>query len=102
MSIYISGVEMPPVGKCKTITIFDNGSVVKAHSSETLGKAIPVPEHGRTIDADAAKELMKPVDSIREYEPEWTWGELYESNCNILDSLPTIIPASGGKEYERK
>lgn len=54
---------------------------------------IPVPDHGDLIERDAAKELMKPVDSIREREPEWTWGELHESYCKGLDSLPTIIPA---------
>lgn len=58
---------------------------------------VPVPPHGRLIDADAAKEFLKPVDSIRDYEPEWTWGELYESNCNAIDKLPTIIPAEEGE-----
>ena len=36
-------------------------------------------------------------DRIRNYEPEWTWGELYESNCNAIDKLPTIIEAEEGE-----
>lgn len=85
MSIYISGVEIPPAGKCKTITIFDNGTVVKANGSETLGKAISVPEHGRTIDADVLfKEIGMDV----------RFGILEAMYIqSIIHDAPTIIPA---------
>ena len=94
--IYIPGMEMPelgfvevrihPDGRCETRDEADVPCVTHT--------AIPVPDHGRLIEAEAVKELLKPVDSIRNYEPEWTWGELYESDCVAIDKLPTIIPAS--------
>lgn len=40
---------------CRTITIYADG-VVTNYAEEVIGKAIPVPDHGRLIDADA---LMK-------------------------------------------
>ena len=49
--------------------------------------------HGRLVDAELVKEILKPVDSISHYEPEWTWGELHESNCVAIDNAPTIVPA---------
>lgn len=49
--------------------------------------------HGRLVDAELVKEILKPVDSISHYEPEWTWGELHENNCVAIDNAPTIVPA---------
>lgn len=95
MSVYISGLEMPK-DDMKNIMILADGRVFQFSgygNPKPLGTAVFVPEHGRLIDADALKEVLKPVDSIREYEPEWTWGELYRETCNIVDEMPTIIPA---------
>lgn len=60
MSVYIKGMEMPK-GLGKTITIYPNGMVRvwvnNKGSGELLGQiAIPVPDHGGLIDADAAVE----------------------------------------------
>lgn len=114
MSILIPGMEMPttcakcPLGHINAkryaiecyaeypTKLFDYD--LARHSTNPFCPLVPVPPHGRLIDADAAKELLKPVDSIRNYEPEWTWGELYESNRNAIDKLPTIIPAEPPKE----
>lgn len=54
--------------------------------------------HGRLVDAELLKEILKPADSISHYEPEWTWGELYESNCVAIDNAPTIVPAAERSE----
>ena len=54
--------------------------------------------HGRLVDAELVKEILKPVDSISHYEPEWTWGELHESNCVAIDNAPTIVPAERREE----
>ena len=54
--------------------------------------------HGRLVDAELVKEILKPVDSISHHEPEWTWGELHESNCVAIDNAPTIIPAEERSE----
>ena len=54
--------------------------------------------HGRLVDAELVKEILKPVDSISHHEPEWTWGELHESNCVAIDNAPTIVPAERSEE----
>lgn len=53
MSIYIKGVEMPAEGVF-CIDIFPDGRVA-GHYDCTIkrAKALPVPAHGRLIDADA-------------------------------------------------
>lgn len=53
--------------------------------------------HGRLVDAELVKEILKPVDSISHYEPEWTWSELHEINCVAIDNAPTIVPAERSK-----
>lgn len=101
--ILIKGMEMPkdysvivkifPDGRVGTIPYVQWFKVDLIPGTE----AVPVPPHGRLIDAEAAKEILKPIDSLCCYEPEWTWGELYESNCAAIDKLPTIIEAEGGE-----
>lgn len=80
MGVYLPNMEMPTTGMCKTITIFDDGAVVEGNGSEKLGIAIPIPSHGRLIDADA---LAKNVT-----------GAIYHSD---LRAAPTIIPAEEGE-----
>ncbi len=81
--IYITGMEMPKDGFI-TITVTSDGRVVgnsKKESgkfeyldNEDIAKAVPVPDHGRLIDAD---------DFFREF-PELIPYEF---------ASPTIIPA---------
>ena len=52
--VYIP-IEIPENGKCITITVFDDGTVVRGGGSETFGKAIPAVDvqpvkHGRWSD----------------------------------------------------
>ena len=93
-AVYIPGMEMPK-GLGKTITIYPNGTVrvwVNNKGSGELLKqrAVPVPPHGRLIDAD---------------ELPWIEGRDEQDNQAYLlikkcvDVLPTIIPAS--REGER-
>ena len=113
MSIYIKGMEMPetcyecPCGDNEFYWCMATKGRNNYHRDEfgypdgerqDWCPLIPVPDHGRLIEAEAAKELLKPVDAIRNYEPEWTWGELYESNCVAIDKLPTIIPGEEAQE----
>lgn len=93
MSIYIYGVDLPQHGFIN-LTVFANGHVVGPddgfNSFDTVaGRAIPVPEHGRLIDADAAV-------ANRNVETNWCYDL-----CDLPDYLagcPTIIPAD--KEVE--
>ena len=53
MGVYIKGMEMPRRGM--VVNIYGDGRVTN-HFDEfgkTIGKAVPVPPHGRLIDADA-------------------------------------------------
>ena len=52
MSIYIPNMEMPSEGWHKVLMVFSNGDVTD-YDGNLVGKAIPVPDHGRLIDADA-------------------------------------------------
>lgn len=87
--IYISGMEMPEEGICKTITIFDDGAVVEGNGSEKLGIAVPVPPHGDLID----KSGVDVVSWIEDPEKDFADGVLFV--LDKLDELPVIIPADG-------
>ncbi|MBQ6398243.1 MAG: hypothetical protein IJI06_08880 [Oscillospiraceae bacterium] len=62
MGIYIKGMEMPKRGEsCLAILITPDGEIYKnvydaSFRVNQIGEAVPVPSHGRLIDADAAME----------------------------------------------
>ena len=82
MSILIEGMEMP---KETTLISIGPGGTVEIHRNDDLTwvplkeKAVPVPPHGRLIDADALCASHKEVCS--------------RSMKFNLDLAPTIIPA---------
>ena len=58
MGVYITGMEMPKSdsGGCMDIRIYPDGAVYVIDGSRQVPqrfKAVPVPPHGRLIDADA-------------------------------------------------
>lgn len=97
MSVLVNGMEMPTsCAYCR----FEGGGYCFAKGEKILhvGRRddvhpdcplIPVPPHGRLIDAD------KLADS---FEPSDFWNHNAEDNCfaavRIVHSAPTIIPAS--------
>ena len=104
MSVYIKGMKMPKEGFVE-ILIRDDGTVQQTGQSYRIDgtdyytpyvgempvmyEAVPVPTHGRLIDADAlCKTLRKMADN--EYTPTVfaNWIE------NHIDS---IIPAEEGE-----
>ena len=76
MAILIEGMEMPKVGG-KIITSYADGRVL--YDGGYI-KAVPVPPHGRLIDADALCASHKEVCS--------------RSMKFNLDLAQTVIPAS--------
>ena len=61
--IYIKGMRKPDCGL--TVTIYPDGRVVQFlgyGEKKQLGTAIPVPEHGRLVDADALIEHLGDVE----------------------------------------
>ena len=91
MSVLIKGMEMPT--NCDALLhIHSDGRAVLypfgASGEVTEYQAIPVPPHGRLIDADA---LLKGCERTgNEYVTrEWAFSQ------SAIENAPTIIPASG-------
>ena len=91
MAIYIKGVEMPTEGVF-CIDIFPDGRVA-GHYDCTIkqAKAVPVPPHGRLIDADALNS--DGFHAVFRY----TGKMPYEYTAMRIDDAPTIIPAEEGE-----
>lgn len=101
MSLYIPGMEMPKTGTY--ILSVDNSGTEKSVFTianrgaggnivvHQISEAIPVPPHGRLIDAD---KLEKEGWSLRRYLHS-------KDGCCIeailINKLPTIIPAEEGE-----
>ena len=84
MSILIKGMEMPtsPVLFC----IYPDGKVfADLEGNWREYKAVPVPPHGRLIDADAI-----PYNKIMIEDDDFYYGITQP----YIERMPTIIPAS--------
>lgn len=104
MSVYIKGIEMPK--NCYVCPFCD---YVSARCDAVKGTPytppnryearaewcplVPVPPHGRLIDADALNYTML-------YKENWMSGTGVEAPAvwrKDIDDAPTIIPAEGGE-----
>lgn len=95
MGIYIEGMEMPLPGTFNIIYIYSDGQVRmpswgKGMTPTNGVKAIPIPPHGRLIDADALRDNNSSVIEIN--SPD---GTVLALDVAIIDDAPTVIPASG-------
>lgn len=96
MSILIPGMEMPE-NDVLELRIYPNGNVYKIiggyHTYYQPNKAVPVPPHGRLIDADAIEKLSLPMTDIID-------GEIVQNryvSLGTIRQMPTIIPAEEGE-----
>ena len=85
MSILIKGMEMPKNGSCIQIVIDDDGEVYPSVEKcilkmGSIAKAVPVPPHGRMIDADELKTAFPCGESVRT-----------ECVRATIDHAPTVI-----------
>ena len=91
MSVLIKGIEMPNPGQIVLVEIDENGDVFAAYDGGRTKlaqyKAVPVPPHGRLIDAEP---IMKYIaDGLNS-------GEFGYDQIKVLAEIqyaPTIIPA---------
>ena len=114
MSILIKGMEMPKMcGICMCYNADDDGpycflsSDIKGVSFYAKPKTcplVPVPEHGRLIDADALTDALEETDwyhqnqnkdmvhgaNSLEHQAWYKEQEVYAA----VDGAPTVIPAS--------
>ena len=86
MAVLINGIEMPKGANEHRLIIRANGQVIidkKTYWEEA--KAVPVPPHGRLIDADAA---------VANRNADMNWCYDLNDLPDYLSDCPTIIPAS--------
>ena len=93
MSVLIKGMEMPQKGEYEcTIRVWADGTAMLYGNSKLIdgGELVPVPPHGRLIDADAIRADIDEKRPGRSYEDAWT--------LTVIDAAPTIIPAEEADE----
>lgn len=118
MGVYIKGMEMPKtccycplMGYDPDREWFDSMARTGAHICALTGELIdntkraehcpliPVPEHGRLIDADALRQAMYH-EAFETDSPMQKWGSgcwiRYKMFEQMEESAPTIIPAEEG------
>jgi len=95
--IYVPGMDMP-IGN-EVIYIFSDGTTQKAVLAmlDTLetGKAIPVLDHGRLIDADELAKTFREdaADDWNKHATPFNWSDAFTDVADMVDDAPTIIPA---------
>ena len=104
MSVLIKGMEMPKKTYAYCMLIKDiDGSVqlyVCTKNSEEMSEwekydLLPVPPHGRLIDADALVKVLKRCseDDWNKEAIPFSWSYAYECEIDVVDGMPTIIEA---------
>lgn len=91
MGIYISRMKMPNPGQIVLVEIDENDNVFAAYDGGRTKlaqyTAIPVPPHGKLIDAD-----MLPISTAVPLD-----GKPYRYvHIDNIESVPPIIPAEEG------
>ena len=98
MSILIKDMEMPVIELEWTIRRGADGKwyAIDTNAETSDGEwheIVPVPPHGRLIDADALMELYADTDDLQLENMKVPIAVIRQ---NIID-MPTIIPAEEGK-----
>lgn len=100
MSILIKGMEMPTSrGEYGLLLYVDSDGTATVEGSYFRFEgepfeAVPVPPHGRLIDADAKIKILKKCAA----DPENDMARVcYNYAAALLDACPTIIPAEEGE-----
>ena len=102
MSIYIKDMEMPTGNDELRLIIHANGQVIISHKTHyEEAEAVPVPEHGRLIDADALRQAMYN-EAFETDSPMQKWDSgcwiRYKMFERMEEAAPTIIPADKGEQ----
>lgn len=89
--ILIKGMEMPSFGNETIIRIQSGGGILDQYGHHLNCEAVPVPPHGRCIDAD---ELYK--EALKRSETKDGYYNCLDPviSCYTIDHAPTIIPSS--------
>lgn len=97
MGVYLPNVDMPKGDKALTVQICPDGSIWQQYRGTVPNaKAVPVPKHGKLIDADVLK-------SNGFYTLICYTGKMpYEYTAMLIDDAPTIIPAEPAESEEEE
>ena len=99
MGVYISGLEIPPKGKGAVVILCSSGAVYSG--GQKVGTAVPVPPHGRLIDADALMQIIREHDYPLKAHFNSTDNGMFTIGIQqAVDEAPTIIPADPAEEGE--
>ena len=93
MSVLIKGMKMPTKENAVILItpsgdVWMIGDMPNEDTHLVKAKAVPVPPHGRGIDADALKVSLV----FAEKTAEWAVPAL-RAVLMVIDEMPTIIPA---------
>lgn len=112
MGVYIKGMEMPTrCAECRLSTVhsFNERPLCDAlveymsygeWETKRLDNCplVPVPKHGRLIDADAeVARVQNLYNKAIAKDPEMGCVSVYEGEIAVLKLAPTIIPAEEGE-----
>lgn len=101
MGVYIKGMEMPKEQPL-IIKISPDGTVYMSQGIYGIGhgvaKAVPVPPHGRLIDADVLCKVLQKnsMDEWNNKIAPFSWAYAYDCVKDTVEIMPTIIPAQEG------
>lgn len=105
MGVYLPNVDMPKGDKVLTVQICPDGSIWQQYRGTVPNaKAVPIPPHGRLIDADALRAKQQEDADLFQgstaYCDKCRRDEAMNAVANIVNA-PTIIPAEPSKEENK-
>ena len=90
MSILIKGMEMPKARDTLVLAKTD-GTAIVYEDEAYVTTAVPVPQHGRLIDADALIKTNNPIGKMMVFGGQYVYTE------DEIQNAPTILEAEEGK-----
>ena len=97
MGVYIK-MEMPKDGGKLYMIVFSDGKACASYKPFEWHEVVSLPPHGRLGDLDELKE--RATKRLYASNHGSMAEAYYASIIDLIDSAPTIIPASGGNEGE--
>ena len=94
--VYIKGMEMPK-DRPQLLWVYPNGKALTVQSDVDPWKelqAVPIPEHGRVIDADKIGLTNFEIILCQKGNP---YKNALEMLLKKIENAPTIIPAENGE-----
>ena len=94
MGIYIEDMEIPKGDNNITLFLYPDRKVVLCGMLGPIGnyEAVPVPKHGRLIDADEALKKIKPIVP-EDQQNACTIETTKRLMMNLINNAPTVISA---------